>query len=259
MILSRLKGGLGNQMFQIAAGYSKSIDVDTQYCINYGITHYGQQGRKPVTYRDNFYKNILTTEETPSFVYGEPHFSYSELPNEKNMVIDGYFQTGKYFANNQDKVKNLFYFSDSIKNKIDSSLSKIKNKILGVHVRAGDFLSPGNISSHFLCTKDYYSKALEQFNLNDYTIIVCTDSPGSLFEYFPKEDVIFSNSKNELEDLYLLSQCDDLILTNSSFSWWGSFLGKDKDNVVVPSRWFSKDGPQDYNDIYREGWIKIKV
>ena len=175
------------------------------------------------------------------------------------MVIDGYFQTEKYFTNNKDKVKTLFNFSDSIKNKIDSSLKKIKNKILGVHVRAGDFLSPGNYSSHFLCTKDYYSKALEKFDLNEYTLIVCTDSPGNLFEFFPKEDVIFSNSKNELEDLYLLSQCDDLILTNSSFSWWGSFLGKDKNNIVVPSRWFSKDGPQDYNDIYREGWIKIKV
>jgi hypothetical protein len=259
MILSRLKGGLGNQMFQIAAGFSKSIDLDTQYCINYGITHYGQQGKKPITYKDNFYKNISTTEETPSFVYGEPHFSYSELPNQKDMVIDGYFQTEKYFANNKDKVKNLFYFSDNIKNKIDSSLKKIKNKVLGVHVRAGDFLSPGNFSSHFICTKDYYSKALEKFDLDKYTIIVCTDSPSNLFEFFPKEDVIFSNSKNELEDLYLLSQCDDLILTNSSFSWWGSFLGKDKSNVVVPSRWFSKDGPQDYNDIYREGWIKINV
>jgi len=259
MILSRLKGGLGNQMFQIAAGYSKSIDLNTQYCINYGITHYGQQGKKPITYKDNFYKNISITEETPSFVYGEPHFSYSELPDKKDMVIDGYFQTEKYFINNKDRVKNLFYFSDNIKNKIDSSLKKVKNKILGVHVRSGDFLSPGNFSSHFICTKDYYSKALEKFNLNDYTIIVCTDSPGNLFEFFPKEDVIFSNSKNELEDLYLLSQCDDLILTNSSFSWWGSFLGKDKNNVVVPSRWFSKDGPQDYNDIYREGWIKIKV
>jgi len=259
MILSRLKGGLGNQMFQIAAGFSKSIDLDTQYCINYGITHYGQQGKKPITYKDNFYKNISTTEETPSFVYSEPHFSYSELPNQKDMVIDGYFQTEKYFANNKDKVKNLFYFSDNIKNKIDSSLKKIKNKVLGVHVRAGDFLSPGNFSSHFICTKDYYSKALEKFDLDKYTIIVCTDSPSNLFEFFPKEDVIFSNSKNELEDLYLLSQCDDLILTNSSFSWWGSFLGKDKSNVVVPSRWFSKDGPQDYNDIYREGWIKINV
>ena len=100
---------------------------------------------------------------------------------------------------------------------------------------------------------------VQRFDLNEYTLIVCTDSPGNLFEFFPKEDVIFSNSKNELEDLYLLSQCDDLILTNSSFSWWGSFLGKDKNNIVVPSRWFSKDGPQDYNDIYREGWIKIKV
>jgi len=60
-----------------------------------------------------------------------------------------------------------------------------------------------------------------------------------------------------LEDLYILSQCDNLILCNSSFSWWGEYLGIKKQNVICPAVWFKKDGPQDYQDIFRDGWIKI--
>jgi len=259
MITSRLKGGLGNQMFQIAAGLSKAKDLNTEFFINYDITHYGQQGKKPYTYRDNFYSKINHNNYIPEFVYGEPHFSYSPLPDKKDMVIDGYFQTEKYFKHNKEIIKNSFYFSDDLKNKIDKRIKKIKQKILGVHVRTGDFLSAGNFSSHFICNKKYYSDALDNFNLDEYFIIVCTDSPSNLFDYFPKEDVAFSNSNSELEDLYLLSQCDSLILTNSSFGWWGAYLGKEKDTICVPSKWFAKDGPQDYNDIYIETWKKIDV
>lgn len=259
MITARLKGGLGNQMFQIAAGISKAKDLETEFFINYNITHYGQQGKKPNTYKDNFYKKITQKEYVPDFVYGEPHFAFSPLPNKQDMVIDGYFQTEKYFKHNKNLIKESFYFSEDIKNKINKRLKTINQKILGVHVRTGDFLSTGNFSSHFICNKKYYSNALECFNLNDYFIIVCTDSPADLFKFFPKEDIAFSNSSNELEDLYLLSQCDSLILTNSSFGWWGAYLGKEKNNVCVPSKWFAKDGPQDYNDIYIDKWKKIDV
>jgi hypothetical protein len=259
MITARLKGGLGNQMFQIAAGISKANDLKTEFFINYNIAHYGQQGKKPNTYRDNFYKKINQKEYLHDFIYGEPYYAFSPLPDKQDMIIDGYFQTEKYFKHNKNLIKESFYFSEDIKNKINKRIKTINQKILGIHLRAGDFLSPGNFSSHFICNKKYYSDALEYFNLNDYFIIVCTDSPADLFKFFPKEDIAFSNSNNELEDLYLLSQCDSLILTNSSFGWWGAYLGKDKNDVCVPSKWFAKDGPQDYNDIYIEKWKKIDV
>lgn len=259
MITARLKGGLGNQMFQIAAGLSKAKELNTDFFINYDITHYGQQGKKPILYKDNFYRKLKIGNFIPDYVYNEPHFSFSPLPDKNDMVIDGYFQTEKYFKNNNKLICDSFYFSDEIKNKIDTRIKKINKKLLGVHVRIGDFLSPGNFSSHFICNKEYYSQALEHFILNDYTIIVCTDDTTNLFKIFPKEDIVFSNSKNELEDMYLLSQCDDLILTNSSFGWWSSYFGKKKNKVIVPDKWFAKDGPQDYHDIYREDWIKIKT
>jgi hypothetical protein len=61
---------------------------------------------------------------------------------------------------------------------------------------------------------------------------------------------------NELEDLYLLSQMDAIIICNSSFSWWASYLGKQK-QVIAPKRWFGIKGPQDYQDIYNKNWIVL--
>jgi hypothetical protein len=66
-----------------------------------------------------------------------------------------------------------------------------------------------------------------------------------------------SNCKSEIEDLYLLSQCDAHILTNSSFSWWGNYLGKEKEKTVVPNIWFGPHGPKDTHDVYRDNWIKV--
>jgi len=259
MIQSRLKGGLCNQAFQVAAGYAKSLELNCKFGINYKIAHYGQQGKPHYHYRETFYKNIINTEHMPKTKYDEPHFHYAPLPDDTDMLLDGYFQTEKYFPKIKAELDNLFFFPDEIKLKIDKAFARIDKPILGIHVRLGDYLGASCKSAHFICTKEYYTKALEHFNLKEYTVIVCTDDPANLFDFFPYKDVIFSNSKTDLEDLYLLSQCDSHILTNSSFSWWGNYLGKTKQKTVVPSRWFAKDGPQDYQDIYRDRWIKADV
>lgn len=259
MIQSRLKGGLCNQLFQIAAGYAKSKQINTEFAINYQIAHYGQQGRPHYHYKNTFYKNIKETNHVPSSKYDEPHFHYAPIPDTDDMLLDGYFQTEKYFPNLKSELEKLFYFPSEIKNKIDKAFSGFNKPILGVHVRLGDYLGPSCKAAHFLCSKKYYENALKQFNLTDYTVIVCTDDPANVFEFFPYKDVIFSNSKSDLEDLYLLSQCDNHILTNSSFSWWGNYLGKQKQRTVVPNKWFAAAGPQDYEDIYRENWIKTSI
>jgi len=259
MIQSRLKGGLCNQLFQIAAGVAKSKQLNCEFGINYQIAHYGQQGRPHYHYKHTFFKNIADTNVVPSTKYDEPHFHYTPIPDNNDVLLDGYFQSEKYFPGLKKELEALFNFPEDIQLKINNAFSKIKKPILGVHVRLGDYLGPSCKAAHFLCGKDYYTKALQQFDLSKYTIILCTDDPVSVFDFFPYKDVIFSNSKTDIEDLYLLSQCDNHILTNSSFSWWGNYLGKIKDKTVVPSKWFAAAGPQDYQDIYRDNWIKIDI
>jgi hypothetical protein len=257
MIVPRLKGGVGNQLFQLAAAIGKAAELNTDYAINYAMPHVGQQGYAPIRYKETLYKDIPSTSTLPSFTYNELKFSYDRIPDYVDMLIDGYFQSDKYFQNCKSVIKDLFYIPNIIKDKVDSKLQTFSKKILGIHVRIGDFLSPGNITSHYVCTREYYANALKNYNLNDYIIIVCTDDKNNLSSVLPIDNFILSNSKNELEDLYILSQCDNLILTNSSFSWWGAYLGKEKERVMVPTPWFAKDGPKDINDVYCDKWIKV--
>lgn len=260
MIVPRLKGGLGNQMFTIAAGISKAIDVNTDFAINYyGFTHAGGQGRPPIQFKESLYKNIKETNHLPSFVFHEKDWSYAPILDKDEMVIDGYFQSKKHFVHNFNYIKNSFTFPDEVKLKIDKTLGKISTKKLGIHIRLGDYLLPGYISTHYICNRNYYVNALKNFDLSEYTPIVITDNVDDYHKYIALDNVFISNSKSELEDLYLLSQCDAIIMSNSSFSCWGVYLGKEKEKVYTPDRWFGADGPKKYNDIYEDSWIKIKT
>lgn len=259
MIIPRLKGGLCNQMFTIAAAYATARRAGSNMCINYSIPHVGGQGSAPHVYKDTLFKNIPETTVTLDYIFNEPDWSYSPIPNIDNTVIDGYFQSEKHFIDYSDEVKSLFYFPEELQKKITSRLQKLPKKLLGVHVRLGDYLKPGYFSTHFICNRDYYLKALSNFNLDEYTIVVCTDDVESYKKYINIENAFLCNGKNELEDLFLLTQCDASILTNSTFSWWGSYLGKTKEKVCAPSRWFGPDGPKKFTDIYRDNWTIIDV
>jgi hypothetical protein len=260
MIIPRLKGGLGNQMFTIAAGISKAIDLQTDFAINYkAFQHAGGQGRTPDQFKDTLYKKINETNYIPKDIFHESDWSYSPITDKTDMILDGYFQSKKHFSHNFNLVRESFTFPNEIKLKIDSALSKISTKKLGIHIRLGDYLLPGYISTHYICNRNYYISALENFNLSEYTPIIVTDNVNDYNKYIALDNVVVSNSKSELEDLYLLSQCDAIIMSNSSFSCWGVYLGKEKERVYAPDRWFSIDGPKNYQDIYDNDWIKVKT
>jgi hypothetical protein len=259
MLVPALRGGLGNQMFTIAATYSKSLDLNCEMAINYSLPHYAMQGNSPLVYKKEFYKNIPETDYIPKKVYAEPDWAYTPLPNETDLLVEGYLQSSKHFEHHAEQIRNLFYFSDETKNKIKTFLQKIIKKTIGVHIRLGDYLKPECQIIHFLCKPDYYRTALNFFDLNDYEIIVCTDTPFLINQFINFENVHIMENNNEIEDLYLLSQCDNIVMSNSTFSWWSAFLGKQKEKICAPSRWFGPGGPPNYKDIYQENWTLISV
>jgi hypothetical protein len=71
------------------------------------------------------------------------------------------------------------------------------------------------------------------------------------------DNITFTPFKDEISDLYLMTQCEHKIMSNSSFSWWGVWLSKKSGVVVSPNKWFNYNGPQDFNDIYLDSWVKI--
>ena len=259
MIINNICGGVGNQMFQIAAGYSLALDSNDEYAINYNLQHNLLQGNTKHKYRDNLYKDIPLTDEVPPNQYQEPHHHYAPIPyTAPGMLIHGYLQSEKYFANHKDEIKTLFTFPDSAKDRVHKALGKIKEvydgkKVVGLHVRRGDYLDNPHI--HPTCSIAYYKYAMKKFP--DSIFIVATDTPDWAVQNLCSDEVILCNSKDELEDMYMLTQCDDVIMSNSTFAWWGAWLNLNDPQVVVPKVWFGPGGPQDYEDIYCDHWEKL--
>ncbi len=244
LVVNELKGKLANQMFQIATGYALAKDTGANFAINYDDYARWHVG-SPENYRE-FYSNIPETGINPQEYYEEKSYSYNPITTgSKDTKLKGYFQSPLYFDRYKENIKNLFNFPE-----ID--LTDIINKdTIGIHIRRGDY---ANFPEHDILDEDYYYRAIESIGIGN--IIICTDEPEWVRERF---DYPISPMKSDIEDLYLLSQCNRLILSNSSFSWWGAYLGVKKDKVIVPNIWFGEPGPHDYHDIYLQEWEKMPI
>tara|TARA_R100000951_G_scaffold83290_1_gene71051 strand:- start:12510 stop:13292 length:783 start_codon:yes stop_codon:yes gene_type:complete len=260
MIIANLKGGLGNQLFQIAAGFAAAKRAGDKFAINYNLPHNLVQGGKASRYRETLYKDIPATDAIPNGRWFEPHFHYAPIPSSNDQVIDGYFQSGKHFDDCAEEIKELFKFPQEIKDKVDRTLETLREggkKIVTCHVRRGDYLIYSNI--HPPTPPEYYENALE--GLGDIHTLLCTDDIQSVEKEFDMDRFVWANSPDELHDLYLLSQSDVVIMSNSSFAWWGAFLGIEK-KVFAPSTWFGEEWFNDTNqrtvaDIYNKDWTII--
>jgi hypothetical protein len=259
VLVPELKGGLGNQMFTIAATYAKSLKMNCLFGINYSLPHYAMQGQSPKNYKESLYSRLPETDYVPKMSYKEPGWSYSPLPDSTDMLVCGYLQSEKHFLAYKDDIKNIFCFSNQIKEKINQKINNFSKKIIGIHIRLGDYLKPDCRSIHLLCTVEYYKTALKQFDTNNYDVVIFTDDPDNCKKFEQELNGTILVNNTDVEDLYFLTQCDAVIMSNSSFSWWGAYLGKHKEKIFAPSRWFSPGGPINYQDIYLNNWDIIPI
>jgi len=258
MIINNFLGGLGNQLFQIAAGFSHASLIGSDFAINYDLGIGFGQGHNPKRYKNNIYSRIPETKRNQFVPYEEPGFSFSPIPMVDDLCLVGYYQSEKYFSNFKDEIKNLITFPKDTKKKINEKMRFSSKKKIGIHIRLGDYNHENNRGVFAdIDVKNYISNAMNFFNDDDVDFLIFSDDFVSLKSQFDVS--IFKNLHNsdEIEDLYSLSQCDGVIISNSSFSWWGAWLGKKKYKVITPNRWFGPKGPKNYQDIYKKDWIKI--
>ena len=257
MIVNSLCGGLGNQLFQIAAGFSHASRINTDFAINYDLFLTVGQGFKNHKYKDTLYRNIQETARNNFIPYREPRYSYCPIVNLDNLRLIGYFQSSKYFRGKEKEIKNLFHFPESTVTTIKQKMKNIEKTKVGVHVRLGDYLH-ANLDGvfHKINYRDYLKKAMSYFS-KDVEYLVFSDDKKFLNSISSNKKFTCMNNEDEVEDLFALSQCDSVIMSNSSFSWWGTFLGKIKEKVICPSKWYGPKGPQDFHDLYEENWIRV--
>jgi len=254
MIVPELKGGLGNQMFQIANAFALAKRVGCDWGINYGLSYCPNQGFTAHKYKDNFYSKIPLTTEKPSQIYREPFFKYAEVPRLDNVLLMGYFQSSKYFEDCENEVNELFEFPKEVTGRVNYFLQQFNKPVVGIHIRRGDYKQPLFANFHGIQNASYYINASKM--LQDHQAIICTDDWGTVKREMRFSKAVASPFINALEDLYLLSRCDSLIICNSSFSWWGAFLGKTKDKIIAPRNWFGDAGEKEH-DLFRKEWILL--
>lgn len=265
MVTTKLLGGLGNQMFQIATVYAYAKRHGFDYGFDFDSCYTPLQGYSSVKYKDDFFKNIKRLDNTIfNMEYIEPSFSYNKIPKNDNLVLNGYFQSEKYFKDYKEDVIKLFSnFDIKDERRVLDFLFNLhkesngKKNSVTIHVRRGDYLTPPEkqqFHTNLADTTDYYQKAMELFN--DCNFIFVSDDIQWCKDNFKGDNIFYSPFNSELEDLLLMSLVYGNIIANSSFSWWGAYLSLNE-KIVAPKQWFGPNGPKDTQDIIPENWIKI--
>lgn len=295
MIIIRMTGGLGNQMFQYAL-YLKLRAMGKEVKMDDFTEYEGREARPLSLWAFDIEYDRASREElcrmTDGFLdpvsrirrklFGRKSLEYMEkdcnfdpeILNRDPAYLTGYFQSEKYFADIEEKVRQAFCFSERIWEGIPTQLlerirsyeQQIKTAMaVSVHIRRGDYLQNEEAYGG-ICTEQYYKTAIEYVRKRqqDASFFVFTNDPDYAGEWilknFGQEKERFvliegTQEENGYLDLYLMSLCRHHILANSSFSWWGAYLNPSREKmVIVPHKWF---GNQECRDIYMENMIRI--
>lgn len=258
IVSTKLMGGLGNMLFQIAAAYSTSLrDNKDMIC---DTNHMIVPHKSYTSYLNNIFRKIkFSNNIIINSINNEKEFNYSPIPRtEGNLKIIGYFQSEKYFINHKDEINKLFEVDDDTKNKlIDKYGDILNNETCSIHVRRGDYLKYQN--HHPIQSIEYYKESIKLIGEDKHFLIFSDDIKWceSNFQFLPNKTFITNNL--DYEDLYLMSMCKNNIIANSSFSWWGAWLNQNKDKkVIAPSKWFGiSNSHLNTNDLYCDKWIKL--
>jgi len=262
-------GQLGNQMFQYSALKGIANHLNYDFCIpNHDELIVDALGNKlrielfaPFKLKNFSDKNIGICDINNTQVVNEKHFHFDKdlfdtCPD--NCCLIGYFQTEKYFSHIRNELLEDFEFIDEIQNPCKEMIENVDNPI-ALHIRRGDFLR--NSGNHHNLSLDYYENALNHFD-DDRQVIIFSDEPKwckdqSLFE---SDRFLVSETNNPYADLCLMSMCSDFIIANSTFSWWGAWLGTNSNKkVLFPSKWFGPNNlHHDTKDLFPDTWIEIQ-
>lgn len=292
-VVMRLVGGLGNQMFQYAAGYALAQRLRARLLVDLEFYERPRSlgGATPRAYElsqlgltvpvcDGPTRNRLLRWRTigkllrrfdiptPCMVYKEPHFHYDpkwELLGG-DVYVSGYFNSPRYFAECRQFLAAQFLQRTSSMGGDNQRLLATMRGTPGVsmHVRRGDYVTnPRAAVHHGVCSAEYYVNALQHIRRQAAgagDLFVFTDDPAwvraNLFLNERYTLVEHNTGADSFNDLLLMAACRHHIIANSSFSWWGAWLAQPGGVCVAPARWFSKPGI-DTRDLYPPGWVLL--
>jgi len=186
------------------------------------------------------------------------HFDPTFFEINDSTSINGYFQSDKYFKHCKNKLIDILTFKKSITETAQSLLPNNGKELVSLHVRRGDYTTPNPY--HPVISDIYIDKSLKYFEDEKYHIVVFSDDKNWCFEKWGNNDKFsIFESDSHFVDFCAMSICSHHITSNSSFSWWSSFLCKNENKIVLaPKKWF---GPAfkhyTMDDLYRDDMIVL--
>jgi hypothetical protein len=288
-VITKLIGGLGNQLFQYACGRRLAhqwnvplrLDVSgfSEYTLrNYGLNHFNVHADfAPSNERRSFppvspgravrqkLLSLIRPQATLRFVEPHFHFTPTVLSARPPVYLQGYWQSDKYFRDISSLIREEF----RVVTPPDHANQHMSHAIQGcnavsVHVRRGDYVSNAVTNSiHGICGINYYRRAVEYIKNSVSTprFFVFSDDPiwsnaNLAFDW----DAIFvshNQADKDYEDLRLMTLCQHHIIANSTFSWWGAWLGSNPQKIVIaPRHWFNT-AARDTRDLIPAGWLSL--
>lgn len=278
MIISKLMGGLGNQMFQYAVARNLSLKHNVELKIDLSFLNNRNMGSNFV-YRDydlnlfnikpdfeiDFSKRIVHSNQ-PHFHYSKSYIdSISNLLLEGNSVLlDGYWQSPFFFSEFEKQIRKDFEFINKVENEtgeIKEMLNLIEstNSVM-LNVRRTDYL---NTSFHGVMGLDYLnqSKEIIESKVENPHYFIFSDDVEWCRENIQFENMTLVDHRYKGEKfgfyLQLMSKCKHFIIPNSTFAWWAAWLNTDEEKVVIaPKQWFT-DNNINTADLIPSNWIRI--
>ncbi|MGC1473628.1 MAG: alpha-1,2-fucosyltransferase [Psychroserpens sp.] len=285
-------GGLGNQMYQYAAGkalavrLNKTLIIDPRpilaeahkrqydlYIFNLEYANFGTSYtlwlvRWISSVRLGRLFQVLNPSAWSYRIIRDKEMGFDTSLYEvssTNLILHGYWQSYKYFEDLRLRFLNEFTFKNEPNSKNKEVLNEIdESNSVAIHIRRGDYVNNSVANSlHGICSMEYYKNGVAFINQNveNPNFFIFTDDPiwaKQNFKLVQSPIVVEHNLGNQdFEDLRLMSHCKHFIIANSSFSWWGAWLGTDKNKIVIcPKKWFNtEDIP--LTDRIPNAWIKI--
>ena len=287
MIIIKLKGGLGNQLFQYALG--RSIAITQHKEVKFDLSWFDNfKRRKYSLCHFNTRVNIANKKEIISLKKWERRDGYKYLPLNllrkksashvketgccfkeeilkvpNNTYLDGNWQHEMYFKAIENQIRKEI----TLKKKAGSIFNNLvqvinKSNSISLHVRRGDYTTEKVQRILQLCTLDYYHRAISSMEdkVSQPTFFVFSDDIKWCKDNIKlKSSAIFVSGKGleDYEELILMSKCRHNIIANSTFSWWGAWLNDNPNKIIIaPRKWFST-ADMEQCDIIPHTWTTL--
>ena len=286
-VIVRLEGGLGNQLFQYATGRTIALATGRDLLLDtsayredrlrsYQLDHFAIAAR-PLRRGDVPYLKLrrsrlgailprrsrveIVREAFPARV---PVWPEAPVDDAGTPYLIGYWQSERYFAPIADTIRREVRVNAAPEGRNARLLDEIAaSDAVAIHVRRGDYVSnPAATAYHGLCGLDYYRAAIRRLagsvpRPHCFVFSDDLDWVRANLDTGHPTTFVGHNTDTPWEDLRLMAACRHFIVANSSFSWWGAWLGEwPGKQVIAPARWFQADHGGE-GEIVPAGWLRM--